>query len=257
MFQRTDTPEFTPGFLWQIVLLTALILGLVFFADSLFKFERWNTNVETPRLVLFPYAVAGAHTIENGLLAFSGKPAESPNGKNQVRVLVGLLIISVLCPTIFLLRWRRRKLASPTLLEHMPWTISRILYSLFGALILYLSATSIPIAAYGEYARHSLREAQAEQSSRDAIINEITFMAFDLSQYYILPKERGGGNHTYDGYKLPERSAKTLEATYVLMPYDQTASIRAESVRYPSTWIQVKVDSLGRTNSWVYGGKFQ
>jgi len=257
MIQKTDTPEFAPGFLWQIVLLTAIILGLVFFTDSFFKFDRWDTNVETPRLILFPYAVAGAHTIENGLLAFSGKPAESPDVKSQVRALVGLLIISVLCPTIFLLRWRRRKLASPTLFEPVPWTILRVLYSLIGALILYLSAVSIPVAAYGEFSRRSLRDAQAEQSSRDAIINEITFMAFDLSQYYILPKERGGGNHTYDGYKLPERSAKTSEATYVLTPYGQTASIRAESVRYPSTWIDVKVDSLGRTNSWVYRGKFQ
>jgi hypothetical protein len=123
--------------------------------------------------------------------------------------------------------------------------------------VLFISIAILPIAIRAEVERNSLRDAQAMQSSRDAMINELNFMATDLSQYYILPREYGGGNHSYEGYKLPEESSKTTEATYVVTPNAQEVAIRAESVRYTSCWITVKVDSTGRLGSWIYGGKFR
>ncbi len=123
--------------------------------------------------------------------------------------------------------------------------------------MLYISVAILPIVVNAEVVRISLRDAQAVQFNRDAIINELTSMALDISQYYILPKEYGGGNHSYDGYKFPEGASKTAEASYVLTPYGKEVVMRAESVRYPSSWVRTKLDSTGQMRSWSYGGKFQ
>ncbi|MBF8296825.1 MAG: hypothetical protein HW389_3370, partial [Bacteroidetes bacterium] len=82
MSQRTDSSEFAPGFLWQIGLLTILVLGLVLFSDKLSRSEK-PSSVQRSPMVLFPWVLAGRHTIENGMKAFSGKPSEFPEVKDQ------------------------------------------------------------------------------------------------------------------------------------------------------------------------------
>ncbi len=256
MFPRTDSPEFAPKFLWQIILLTVIVLTLVLFSDKLLKSDLSSMAVETPRIVLFPWIIAGGHTIQNGLLAFSGKPAEAVNGKDQVKALAALIVVLILLPTIFFLHWRRRKLTSGPSIHTTSWSLSRVFYAFCGVFILYLSVGSLAMAVSGKVIHNRLREAQAVQSSRDEIINELNFMGFDLFQYYILPRESGGGDHRFDGYTLRENAPRTAEATYELTPNGQSVGIHAESIRYPSSWVEVKVDSLGRLGSWSYGGKF-
>jgi hypothetical protein len=253
MYPKTDSSEFAPGFLWQVAVLTLIILSLIIFADQIFRSSE-RENVQTPRIVLFPWAIAGAHTIDNGLRAFSGRPAEAVSGKDQVRALAGFLIVLVLCPTVFLLRWRKRSLqqATPTV-----WSLSHLFYVLCGALVLYLSIAALPIAVFGDLSHRRLRDAQAVQSSRDGIINDLYTIAIDVSEYYILPRELGGGNHNYEGYKIPEAWTKTNEGSYTIRPSAQTVTIHAESIRYPSSSVEMQVDSLGRMGRWSYSGKFQ
>jgi hypothetical protein len=256
MFQKTESSEFASGFLWHVMLITAIVFGLILFSGKLFKSPQ-REAVSTPSIVVFPWTLAGAHTIENGLLAFSGKPPQPLNGKNQVRALAGMLVVAVIFPTIYLLRWRRRRVLPATSHEPTPWRIPDVFHGLCGVFVLLLAVAILPIGVYNEIVQENLREAQAVQSNRDEIINESNFIAFSLSQYYILPNEYEGGNHSYEGYRLPENASKTADATYVVTPYGQTAGIHAQSVRYPSCWIDVRVDSLGRMGQWRYGGQFQ
>lgn len=256
MFQKTESSEFAPGFIWQVMLVTAMVFALVLFSGRLFRSQQ-REAVSTPGIVVFPWTLAGAHTIENGILAFSGKPPQAMNGRNQVRALAGMLVVAVICPTIYLLRWRRRKVSLAAMHDPTPWQISDIFHGLCAVFVLLVAAAILPIAVYSEIMDQNLHEAQAVQSSRDAIVNELNFIAFDLVQYYILPKEYEGGNHSYEGYKLKEIASKTAEASYVVTPDGQTAGIHAVSVRYPSCRIDVRVDSLGRLGQWVYGGRFQ
>jgi hypothetical protein len=256
MFPKTDSPEFAPNFLWQIILLTVIVLALVLFSDKLLKPDQRPMVVETPRIVLYPWVIAGGHTIQNGLLAFSGKPAEAVNGKDKVRALAALIVVLVLLPTIFFLRWRRWKLAAEPSIHATSWSISRVFYSLCGTLVIYICVASLPIAVYGDVITNRLREAQEVQSNRDEIITELNFLGYDLFQYYILPKEAGGGDHRFDGYTPRDNASRTAEATYKVTPNGQTVGIHAESIRYSSSWVKVRVDSLGRLGSWIYGGKF-
>jgi hypothetical protein len=114
-----------------------------------------------------------------------------------------------------------------------------------------------PIATISEVTHHSLRDAQAVASNKDAVIGEINLIDMDLLQYYILPKELGGGGRSYEGYKLPQGMEKTEEGTYVVTPKRNEFNIRAESVRHTSCWVEMKVDSAGRMSGWTYGGNFR
>ena len=257
MYQKTDSPEFTAVFLWQLALLSLIVLALVLFSDKLMNPDQRHPVVETPPIVIYPWVIAAGHTIQNGLLAFSGKPAEAVNGKDQVRALATLIVVMVFLPTVFLLRWRRRALAVEPTMQTTSWSLSRVFYFICGVLVIYLSVGALPIAVYGEMMRNRLRDAHAVQTDRDAIVTELNFLDYDLFQYYVLPKEAGGGNHSFDGYTLRENFARTGVATYKVTTSSQTVSLHAESIHYPSASINVKVDSLGRMAWWVYKGKFE
>ncbi|HTY38805.1 MAG TPA: hypothetical protein VMH23_16920 [Bacteroidota bacterium] len=253
MYPKTDSPEFARGFLWQLVILTIVVLVTILYFDQLFRTGRPDYGVERPRVVLLPYMLAGAHTIENGLAGFSGKPSLPVNVVEKIRILVGLFVVAILCPTFFLMNWRRRNLPGT---EPGPWSMARLFYSLCGALVLYFAVASVPIAVFGEVMHQNLRERQAEQSNRDAIINELNDIAIDLYQYYILPKDMNGGNHSFMGKNFADARLKTSEGAYTITISDQSAAIRAESIRFPSSWVEVHVDSTGRMAGWIYGGKF-
>ena len=256
MSQKTDSSEFAPGFLWQIGLLTIMVLGLVLFSDKLSQSER-SSSVQRSPMVLFPWALAGGHTLENGLKAFSGKPPEYTAVKDQAAALAGLLISIVLCPTVFLMEWRRRRISGAPTSARQPLRASGVFYGFCGALTLYMAGAILLIATISEITRHSLRDAQAVASNKDAVIGEINLIDMDLSQYYILPKELGGGGRSYEGYKLPQGMEKTEEGTYVVTPKRNEVGIRAESVRHTSCWVEMKVDSAGRLRGWTYGGNFR
>ena len=128
MSQKTDSQEFAPGFIWSIILLTIVVLC---FAAHLRGQEGsiGKMGVASPTSI-FPWMIGGKQTIENGIRAFSGKPPEPPPIDDRVRALGPLLISMVLCPTVFFLEWRRRRLAKATPLQESPLRMSSIFYAL-------------------------------------------------------------------------------------------------------------------------------
>lgn len=255
MSQRTDSPEFAPGFIWQIILLTFVVLCFAVYSrgheDSIGKM-----GVASPSSI-FPWMIGGKQTIENGIRAFSGKPPEPPPIDDRARALGPLLISMVLCPTVFFLEWRRRRLAKASLLQRTPPTLSSVFYSLCGLVTVLVAVAVGPIAYIGENARANTRHAQAVQSNRDAMINELNLLAVDAAQYNILPRQLGGGERSFVGYSVPQTNAKTEEAFYTVTATKNAAAFRATSTRFPSCAIQVKVDSLGHLREWIYEDEFR
>jgi hypothetical protein len=82
MSQKTESSEFAPGFLWQLCLLTAVVLGFVIYAGKTTFWVRSNV-VQDPGAALFPWIIAGKQTIENGVAAFSGRPPKLPAAVDQ------------------------------------------------------------------------------------------------------------------------------------------------------------------------------
>jgi hypothetical protein len=256
MFQKTDTSEFATGFFWQICLLTILAVGFVMFSQNTIGKERWGT-VTLSQTILYPWVLAGGHTIENGLLAFSGKPPQAPKVQARARTLASFFVSMILCPTFFLLEWRRRKISGKTSTERRPLRSSSVLYALTGALTLYVGGVMLPIAYVSQSSFDSLRHAQAVQSNRDAIINEMNMLDMSLEEYFILPKRLGGGDGTFEGFARSRGLANTEDATYTVIEKKQEAEIHATSTRFPSCSVEAKVDTARHLSEWTYGGEFR
>jgi hypothetical protein len=255
MFQKTDSSEFASGFLWQICLLTIIAIVFVMFSQKTWEKERLVT-VTLSQTILYPWVLAGGHTIENGILAFSGKPPQAPKVQDRARVLASMFISMIFCPTLFLLEWRRRKLAAGSRAEQAQLRSSSVLYALTGALTLYVGAAILPISYMTKSSFGDLRFWQAVQSNRDAMINEMNMLDMKLEEYYILPKRLGGGDGSFEGFVSSQQQATTDEATYTVTGKKDVADIHAQSIRYPSSWIEVKVDTLRHMWEWKYGGEF-
>ena len=254
MSQRTDSPEFAPGFIWQIILLTIVVLCFAVYARSQ---EEWigGMRVKSP-ISIFPWMIGGKQTIENGIRAFSGRVPEPPLIDDRAKALGTLLISMVLCPTVFFLEWRRRRLATVKL-QRPPLGMSGNLYALCGLVTLFVALAVGPITYFTETAWANTRHAQAVQSNRDMIINQLVLLAFDAAQYHVLPRQLGGGERSFEGFSVPETNAKTEEASYTVTSTKNFVTFRATSAKFVSCVVQVNVDSLGHMRDWRYEGEFQ
>jgi hypothetical protein len=255
MSQRTDSPEFAPGFIWQIILLTFVVLCFAVYSRSQADLIG-VMGIKSPTSI-FPWMIGGKQTIENGLRAFSGKPPEPPPIDDRARALGPLLISMVVCPTVFFLEWRRRRLAKASPLQREPWKISTAFYTLCGLVTVLVAVVVGPVAYFGENARAIQRHTQAVQTDKDLIINELNLLAADAAQYNILPTPLGGGGRSFAGYSVPETKAKTEEASYTVTEIRNVVVFRAASTKFPLCAVQVKVDSLGHMRDWVYEGEFR
>jgi hypothetical protein len=260
MSQKTDSPEFAPGFLWQIVLLTIAALCVVLVSHGTLTWRLTTgprlDGVSVP-ITLYPWVYGGGWTIENGLRAFSGKVPEPPPASLRAATLILVLISLVVCPTLFLLEWRRRRSANAPFSERSPLRISSIFYALCGTITIVAGVGLGPVAYFSETTRANLRHAQAIQSNKDAMINELNMLAVDATQYFILPKTIGGGGQSFEGYSVLEKLAKSEEASYIVSGGQKAATFHATSARFPSCTIDVKVDSVGRMGWWTYEGEFK
>ncbi|HCA81598.1 MAG TPA: hypothetical protein DEP53_17860, partial [Bacteroidetes bacterium] len=66
MSSKTENLEFSHGFLWQISLLTVVVLAVVIYSTRSLEGAS-RSVVPDPDSMLFPWLVAGRRTIENGL----------------------------------------------------------------------------------------------------------------------------------------------------------------------------------------------
>ena len=110
MSTKTENHELSRQFLLQISLLTLIVIAVIVYSTRYFNSERSGPVQDTQTLV-FPWLVAARLTIENALGAFSGKSPEEVKINEVARGLAALLLSGVICPTVFLLEWRRRKLS--------------------------------------------------------------------------------------------------------------------------------------------------
>ena len=256
MSTKTDSPEFGSGFLWQVCLLTIVALLYVLFSYKLVPAHDGG-NVSYPQPIMYPWMFPEKLTIENSLHAFGGRPPQVAGLRDQANAIGTILVTMILCPTIFLLEWRRRKLAGHASDGRPPLKTSSVLYAFTGAITIYIGIGILPTTYFLEQAHKNTRRAQAIQSNRDAIINELYFLDFRLEQYFILPKSLGGGDGTFEGFTAAPEVMTTKEATYVLTAGKNQAELKAVSVQYPSAWVKVHVDTARHLSMWQYGGEFR
>jgi len=256
MSQKTEPAEFAPGFLWQIALLTLLMLGILFFSRSLFDSSLSNF-VPRSGWIIFPWLVAAGQTLLNTVVSYNGAAPMAPSLLDGARVLSALLFAFVICPTVFLLGWRRRRLAKESAREMQQLRLSSVLYAFTCIVSLFVVVSIIPISIASESGRESAREHWPAQLNKDRIIREIQSLAVDIYQYRLVPRSLNGGGGSYRDYRLRDDLSKTENATYSVAVKGDEVTIHAQSIMYPTASVDVEVDSIGTLVLWKYGGNFE
>jgi hypothetical protein len=256
MSQKTENAEFAPGFLWQIALLTLLMLGILFFSRSLFDSSLSNF-VPRSGWIIFPWLVAAGQTLLNTVVSYNGAAPMASSLLDGARVLSALLFAFVICPTIFLLGWRRRRLNKERELETRQLRVSSVLYAFTCVVSLFVAISIIPISIASERSRQSVREHWPALFSRDRVVNEIHLVALDIYQYRLVPRNLNGGGGSYRGFRLRNDFLKTENAAYSVTVSDDEVTIHAQPIMYPTAFVDVEVDSIGTLVLWKYGGNFE
>lgn len=263
MSQKTEptaadsTTELSNRYLASLVVGSAFVLLLVFSGPWLLRnpLAAFHIQGTGPVPLLYPWILAAGQTIANGLSEFSGSSLEPVNNSVFIASFLSVLFVGIVAPTLTLLLMGQHKSS-----------VVRGLYLVFLIITVTLAITVLPTGYIAYSVRLSLREAQAVQTSRDYIINDINGIAWRTREYQILPKVLGGGEGTLDGYSLPASFTETEDATYVLSRGSQhadarsgplAATIHASSKKYPGSGVEVGVSADGRLWHWNYTGKFQ
>ena len=251
--------EFSPSFLRWLISLTCGTLVLFFVIDPLYRGRPFGEIGFSP----YPWIVAGGQVISFGLQEFSGRPLEVPTATQRYSLLASLLVGLVVGPTLFFFGWRMNRIEKESGKKGSVFRASNIAF-LLGVLVTFtIAVPAIPAAIAQRMVSHSLRNAQAVQRSRDAIINDLNWIRLFAEQHRALPQEGGGGGGTYIGFQIPSQLEANAEATYeIVNVFDSTVVMKASSKRYDAG-VMVTIDGRfarrfpAGLRDWTYTGQFQ
>jgi len=249
--------EFSSRFFPSLILLTVAVLVFVVISEnqggSGYKHESRVFSRVPTLFTLFPAVFVSGITVDNGLQAFSGKTLASTNLALEIWTLVSILIVYVIIPTVFFFNWRRRRIENKSISTSPPLNLSSVSYALCMILITSIVVTAIMSSVV---THRSLEHAQAIQSDRDEIIIDLVRISLGAYQYRLLPKELGGGQGTYLGFKLTPERAKTQNGIYTASASENQVTVKAQSLLYPTGIIHAPINEQGELRNLSYEGVF-
>lgn len=245
-------PEFSPGFLALVCLLTVLVLLLILGVERILAPRMlYYRQLQIDIPLVFPWITAS----NMSLMGYDTKALRLLD-PTRLYLLSGILIAFVICPTVFLFGWRQRRLGSGS----SPHGQSRQTVSLgyaFGLVVtLFVGVAVIPMNIVYELSNKSRCENDAARLLRYAVVNDLHLVTANVYQYRLLPKELGGGNGSYLGYEIPEKLARTDNAEYTATVRADTVQIRAESATCATNTITLEINKHGSTGIWRYEGNW-
>ena len=263
MSQKTELsgseshPELSNAYLGSLAVASAIVLVLVFWGSSLVPNPLALLHIEGAGGLpwLYPWILAAGQTIANGLTEFSGHALDQVDTAMHRGTLLSILLSGILTPTLTLLLMGK-KLSAPM----------RGVYLLSLIVATTLAVTVVPTGYIGYRVRVDMREAQAIQTNRDFMINDLGTIAWKLREYRILPKGLGGGQGSFEGYVLPAALAETEDGRYVIGPASSGTNaasvlamvrIHATSKKFQGCEVDVVVKEHGELRDWSYTGQFQ
>ncbi len=254
MNPKTDSPrEFSSEYLQLLVAITGATLLLVFGFERLFSHQRFSPDVFIP----FPWIVAAGQTIDDGLEMFTGKLPNIMSMSHRLALLADMLVVFVLGPTLLLMSWRKMRLVKEEQATSPVRGLWTLLFVVGGVISFSAVIPAIPIAITQRSVATSLFHAQAVQTNKDYMINDLNFIALYAHQYRILPKSYGGGEGSFAGFTPTRGLVSTENGDYIVSPSANQCLIKATSKLYPSAGISVLVNEAGQLRDWSYIGPFE
>ena len=254
MNPKTDSPrEFSSEYLQLLVAITGATLLLVFGFERIFSPQRFTPDVFIP----FPWIVAAGQTIDDGLEMFSGELPNIMSMSHRLALLADTLVVFVLGPTLLLMSWRKRRLVKEQVERASTRGLWTLLFVVGGVISFSAVIPAIPIAILQRSVTASLYQAQAVQTNKDYMINDLNSFALYAHQHRILPKSYGGGEGSFTGFTPSRELASTENGDYIVSTSANQCVIKATSKLYPAAGISVLVNEAGQLRDWSYIGPFE
>lgn len=253
----SEIAEFSPAFLRWLIALTGATLLLAFAFSPRTNMSQWMIEHQVA-FTSYPWVVAAGLTISHGLSEFGGHAVEAPGPTQRYTVLASLLLGLAIGPTLFFFGWRQTRLRKESGHGDSVTSPSSLTFILGGILTFWIALPVIPASIAQRMAASSLHKAQAIQSNRDYIINDMNRLKAVVVQYRILPRELGGGEGSFEGYTIPPELAASEDARYeVLNISPDEISFKGISTKYPGSSVVTTIDKTGKFHNWSYEGQFQ
>jgi hypothetical protein len=99
----------------------------------------------------------------------------------------------------------------------------------------------------------------AIQERRDAIMQDMIILASNARAHYFRPASMGGGNNSYNGYRIPKRLLSNENGSYICdIQYGGTIiEFTGSSVDDPADKITAQLDaSKDKLTGWTYYNNF-
>ncbi len=197
----------------------------------------------------YPWVTAARITIEEGLKGFSG---QSPQPAARYDVLSALLIGFVISPALFLFGWRSLRTGQRSRMAAM------LLFVVGGAVTVSVFAPSFPDALRSRKRLVEEKEQRAAWNAKDNLMQALNIVALDAQSYWLLPPARGGGQKSFEGYRVPERleSRGTGRVAIVKLGTGELR-LRGWSTDYPESSVLLELDGAGNRYRFSYEGAFR
>ncbi|MBM3298358.1 MAG: hypothetical protein FJY85_00175 [Deltaproteobacteria bacterium] len=262
MNQRTDpieipraneAPEFADGFLWKLELITILALLAILIVGGYFSRDIFMYF----RLIGFPWLHASQLTISAPYSDTHSVSLPSLGIGKQMFLLAELLVSFVICPTVFLFGWHRRRVNRERSQNVRSLSLDSVAYGFCGIVTVALAISVGPAAFLQGRSTTSRCEGDASRIQREGMMTEMSLIGVDAFIYQLRPKELGGGDGSFAGYGIGEKLSRTDYGEYTAtVKSDKTLEVKGNSARCATNTISVLVDTYGGTYGWRFEGNW-
>ena len=210
--------------------------------------------------LVFPWVTLGDPRYVNAWAAI--EVTFRANTAAKIYILAGIILTFVVCPTIVLYGWYKRRFARLSGVSQpiKPFgNLTFLGYAFCSVVVLFVVVTIIPLTALQMNKAKSSCESDEARLLRDQTENELNFIISNIVQYHLLPKEIGGGAGSFQGYVIPKLLARTDRAEYSVKVKPDTVIVKAESALCATNTISATVDRHGIVGfmmlegNWGYG----
>jgi len=245
MNQKTEqTGEFSGSFIRWLILLTLATVCMFLYLNYDLGRKSWFT--------LLPWLSAEELSLRQGIEAFSGSMRSGVQQERNLHLLAGLLAGFILGPTLMLSGWRAFKRGKGGIILNSTAFIAGGIVT-FSAIILTITPLLHKTQGIDKLKNSKEIEDQSHMLSVD-----LRRIATKVYEYYILPKDLGGGGHSYDNYNLPPELNSNENGTFQIVGRSQDLiKIKVTSVKFSKASITAELDSEGELRNYQHEGEFE
>ena len=242
----------------QLCVITLLaLLVLVALERFVITGARARAEVLIDSPFIYPWVTVTNTTLGYALLGIGVSPPSIFSVK--IYLLAGILLTFVICPTIVLYGWHKRRLARLSGMSQpmRPLrSLASVGYGFCTVVSLFVVVTIMPLTALQMLKAKSTCESDEARLLRYETENELNLLISNIVQYRLLPKEISGGGGSFQGYVIPHTLARTDRAEYSVQVKSDTVLVKAESALCATNTISATVDRHGLAGFMMYEGNW-